>query len=165
MNGVEGKEVFDHEEMDCGFFCACMAARMVSRRAGNFQYPYPHPQMDGCSSNHRTRKFDEDLGVDYRESSRKGLENHEGEIDPAGGHLRCEMCQGRGGTRVMVATLWDSRNDGHLGATGGHLDHDADFCPGRDSILDLCDGPYPGGHCLDRRSSDLSEPDSYGTQP
>jgi hypothetical protein len=141
-----------------------MAVQTVSRRAGNLEYPYPQALMDGCSSSRRTKKVDDDLIVGYRESSKKGRGNHE-EIDPEGSHLKCEMNQGRSGTRVMVATCWDSRNGGHLVAAGGLLDHDGDFCPGRDSILDLCDGPYPGGRCLDRRSSDLSEPDSYGTQP
>jgi hypothetical protein len=91
--------------------------------------------------------------------------NHAEEIDPEESRSECEMGQGRSGRRVMVAIDWDSQNGGHLVATGGHLDHDSDFCPDLDWILDLCDGPCPGDHGLDRRSSGLSAPDSYGTQP
>lgn len=105
------------------------------------------------------------LTVESRGTRTKDRENLEEEIRPQGSHSMGGMGQGRSGTRVVVATCWDSRNGGHLPATDGLLDHDSDFCPGLDSILDLCDGPCPGGHGLDRRSSGLSAPDSYETQP
>lgn len=104
MNDVGGKGVLDPEERDFGFFCAWMAVRTVSRRAEKPEYPYPQGQMNGCSSSRRTTKVDDYLVVDHRESSRKGRENHEEEIDPKGSHLKCEMGQGRSVTRVMVAT-------------------------------------------------------------
>lgn len=108
---------------------------------------------------------EDDLIGDSRETLRKHRENHDEEMDPEGSLLNYEMGQGRSGRLVMVATDWNSRNCGRSVADGVHLDRDGDSCPCLDLTLDLCEGPCPGGHGLGRRSSGLSEPDSYGSQP
>lgn len=165
MIGVGGKEVVGPEERDCGFFCVLTVARTASRRAESLGYPCLRAQMCGHSSSRWMMLVEDDLIGDSRGTLRKHRENHEEEIDPDESLSNCEMGQGQSGRRVMVATDWDSRNGGHSVADDVHLDRDGDSCPCLDLTLDLCEGPCPGGHGLGRRSSGLSELDSYGSQP
>lgn len=85
------------------------------------------------------------------------------EIDQERNRLVREKSQVQSGTRA-VATVLGDRNCG-CWADVDDLYHDLCLCLDRGQSLDLYVGHCRGDHARGQRSTDLSAPDSYGTQP
>lgn len=123
-------------------------------------------RMNRRSNHLLTMEVDYGLIVGSPEISRaKGQENREAAIDPKQDQPNREMNQGPSERRARVATVRGDRNDGRWVGDDGLAHEIGSVLPDHDMTLDLCASPYHGDRGLGQRSTGLSTPDSYGTQP
>lgn len=156
-----------HEERDFGFSSVLMEARKKSRLAWNLRGLCQTAQTRVCSGR-QTKEVENGPVVGYHGSlkkDQKDQKDHAVEIDPKQSHRRRELDQGQSGTCAPVATVRSSRNGGRWAGSDAPV-RDNDSFLDLDLTLDLCACPYHGDRGgLGRHSTDLSAPDSYGTQP
>lgn len=162
LDAVEGEGHGRHAVRGFESFAVSVEVRLMTRLFEDRGLLCRKVRSCGCSSHRLMTPVGLNL-VDGCCESFEVEENLEEEIDPERNHLGREKSQGQSGKRV-VATAPGDRNCGYWADMDG-LGHDLCFSLDRGLTLGPSVSPCHGDHGLGQRSTGLSTPDSYGTQP